>query len=90
MLKKTTILDVPEPRFGKRYTPLETSKIIRKSPAWLQADRCGEGLIPFVKAGHRVFYLENDLRVYLESLPRYRTTSEFLKKKKEGGEYVAK
>ncbi len=77
---------IAEFNFAKRFTPKEASKIIQKSIAWLQADRCGNGLIPFLKHGSRVFYLEEDLRSHLESLPKFRTTSEFLPKNNKGKE----
>jgi hypothetical protein len=54
----------------------EVSKIIRKSPAWLERKRWEGGGIPFRKLGRHVLYEQADVQCWIESQPKVTSTSE--------------
>jgi len=53
----------------------EVSKIIRKSPAWLERARWEGGGIPFRKIGHHVLYEEADVQKWLKKHPKQLSTN---------------
>ena len=91
---ENSLLQPAQSPFPRQYREKETAKIIGKSVSWLQRKRWEGGGVPFIKDGASIFYLEEDIRDYLNSRPKFRSTSEIQKggkdeRKKIGRNYLA-